>query len=138
MTMGVGDLFLGAASWVDDIPQDMKTADYIANESRTILAKTNKLNARLSDAKIAEMTNDYKSLKMFGKIGRFGGGILSAFGSGVNIYQFARDPSVGRGIRAGLSIAATCIGLYCSGPIAAVGLIAWGLFDCIYGDNVFN
>ena len=96
----------------------------------------------LTSRKVAELSNNYKIIKGFGKVSRLGGGTLSLLGTyseGVNFYN---NPSFGNGIRLGLSATATIAGLTCAtgpaAPFVAIGVMTWGIFDAIWGDNFFD
>lgn len=137
---GMGDMVMGAASLVNNFSGE--ESQYINQYQNYCRKKFHMPRGSLTSSKITELKNNYKIMKGFGKLGYWGGGALSLYGTISEGVTFSDNPTWGTGIRTGLSLAATVAGFVCvSGPAApfvAIGVMAWGIFDVFWGDDLFD
>ena len=137
---GMGDMLMGAANLVDNFPGE--ESQYINQYQNYCRKKFYMPRGTLTDSKITELKNNYKIMKGFGKLGYWGGGALSLYGTISEGVTFSDNPTWGNGIRVGLSLAATVAGFACAtgpaAPFVAIGVMTWGMFDAIWGDELFD
>ena len=135
----VGSIIMGGASAAGHIPGGIKSAEqYVESYKNECRGKYNRPNVKLTNAKINELTREYKTIKTLGKIGKYGGGILAGYGVLSNVINTAHNPTAGNITRTALSGVALGVGLCFGGPMVAAGLVLYGVFDAAYGDSVFD
>jgi RHS repeat-associated protein len=137
---GMGDMLMGAANLANYFSGE--ESQYINQYQNYCHKKFHMPRGFLTSSKITELKNNYKIMKGFGKLGYWGGGALSLLGTISEGVTFSNNPTWGNGIRTGMSLAATVAGLVCvsvpAAPFVAVGVMAWGIFDEFWGDNLFG
>ena len=137
--MEIGSVFFEGASAAGYVPRGIESAgQYIESYANEYRRKYNRPNGKLTNAKISELTNEYKATRTFGRVGRIGGGVLSGVGFGLDVYNAFQEPTAGNITRAALSGVALGVGIFCGGPIVATGLVLYGVFDAAFGDSAFD
>ena len=137
--MEIGSIIMGGASGAGYIPSGIESVgQYIESYANECRGKYNRPNGNLTNAKISELTKEYRVTKALGRVGRIGGGLLSGVGFGLDVYNTIQRPTAGNFTRTALSGIALGVGIFCGGPAVAAGLILYGAFDASFGDRVFD
>ncbi len=137
--MEIGSIIMGGASGAGYIPSGIESVgQYIESYANECRGKYNRPNGNLTNAKISELTKEYRATKALGRVGRIGGGLLSGVGFGLDVYNTIQRPTMGNYTRTALSGIALGVGIFCGGPAVAAGLVLYGVFDAAFGDRVFD
>ena len=137
--MEIGSIIMGGASGADYIPRDIESVgQYIESYVKECRGKYNRSNVELTNARISELSREYKASKALGRVGRIGGGLLSGVGFGLDVYNTIQRPTMGNFTRTALSGISLGVGIFCGGPAVAAGLVLYGIFDVTFGDRIFD